>query len=323
MSQFGPRWPDVVGQRILTIFSYLLRVFSYFAYCHSLFRLCRLGWNILTLIIKRSILILEMARRQRRNQVADVAALQRQLDNLTINNRTQPVARRKRRNRARRGRNNGMFDTNAMMVTAPVSGGGIVSRNLPPQINTSGQVTIVRNCELIYLVGAAAGRIPLAPFQTTWLEGVASSYSKWRWNKLRLIYIPSCGTSTTGNIVFGLGYDFQDSAPPSLLAASQSFHSVTTVPWAGFEGSHLLNDDTFAKPGPGSVCVDFDVNRQALMWYTHCTAATFPATAADKNQYCPAYLDVTLSGPAVTGFGQLFIKYEAALIEPIAFIDNQ
>lgn len=266
-----------------------------------------------------------MARRRRQSQVADIASLQQQIDNLTISNRPNQVGkRRKKRNRARsRRNNNGMFDTNAMMVAAPAAGGGVVTRNLPPQVNTYGQVTIVRNCELISIVGASSGRIPLAPFQTTWLEGVASSYSKWRWMKLRLIYIPSCGTSTTGNIVFGLGYDFQDSAPPSVLTASQSFHSVTTVPWAGFEGSYLLNDDSFQRPGPGSVCVDFDVNRQAQMWYTHCTAATFPTTAADKNQYCPAYLDVTLSGPAVTGFGQLFIKYEAALIEPIAFIDNQ
>lgn len=255
--------------------------------------------------------------------MADLATLTHRLENLIIENKPNQNGKKKR-NRNRKRRSNDMFGVKAMQLDAPAAGTVVVSRNLAPNLSTRGNITMVCNSELISLIGGLAStRIPLAPFQTTWLNGVASSYSKWRWHKLRLIYVPSCSSSTAGTIVFGLGYDYQDSLPPSIGQATQSFHSVTTVPWAGYNGAYLLNDDAFVKPGPGTVALDLDVNRQTQPWYTYCTAATFPATAADRNQYAPAYLDVTLSGPAVTGFGSLFIKYEALLIEPIAFIDNQ
>lgn len=215
-------------------------------------------------------------------------------------------------------------------ITAPISGSSIVRRKLQiPKIITSNSSTFVCNTELANnVVGIALGafftvRESLYPPYVGWLSGVAVNYSKWRWVYLRAIYIPLCPTTTTGQVVLSLGYDFNDTVP-TLNTAQQAYRSVSTPPWGGFEGTMLMNSPQ-AKPGAGSVVVDVDTSRfgsgSALTYYRFVNQTTFgAANANDKNIYCPAYLDYsTFGGPAVQAtFGNIYWEYCIELIEPIA-----
>jgi len=116
-----------------------------------------------------------------------------------------------------------------------------------------------------------------------------------------------------------LGYDANDATPGSVTEAQTAYRATTQPVWGGYEGSYLLNADTFPVPSSGSVYVDLDVGRAEEAYYPIVTQATFNAAAAGiQNTYQPAYLDtVTQGGPTLaTSIGTIFAKYEVELIEP-------
>jgi hypothetical protein len=232
----------------------------------------------------------------------------------------------------KRRRSGTVARNNSYSVTAPSAGSVVVNRQFStPQIRTMGSSTYVRNTEPIQsITTAAAGafltlRATLIPSNIPWARGVASNFSRWRWNYLRFIYIPNCPTTTSGEIVMGLGYDFSDTAPTSVVDTQLCYNSVTSPYWAGYEGANLMNNFGAAKT-MGCVTVDVDVRRLGAnsgnQFYRYMGITTFNALANknDQNIYSPGYLDISLLGgpAAATNVGTIFAEYVLELIEPVS-----
>jgi len=232
-----------------------------------------------------------------------------------------------RRRNLKRKRNSGDGRSTSFVMEVPASGSGLYRRSRMPNLRSTSDSAMVDNCEVVNNVNTAAlgafatTRVPLHNAQPNWLAGVSGNFSKYRWRAARLIYIPSCPTSTPGSVVMNLGYDFSDTSPASLGAAQSNYRSVTSPQWGGYNGSELL-DTNVRRPLPaGSVCLDLDINRMPLSWYPCVVSqAVFNGfTSVVKNTYCPAYVDVsTLGGNATaTLIGNVFLHYVCELIEPV------
>jgi hypothetical protein len=222
----------------------------------------------------------------------------------------------------KRARREAPFDIRAHEVLPPVSGGVVVQRNTVPRITTTSTRTVVHNTEAFTNTTGSvvfnSGRFNIVPSALTWLNVIGSAYSKYRWLRVRLIWIPSTGTTNTGQVVGALGYDSNDTGPANIIAAQQVYKAITTPPWAGYGGSYLLNDESFPKVSPESVAIDVDTTRFIQPWYPFATAAALAAAnGVERNVLNPVYLDVSTSGNvAAVVVGTWFAKYSIELIEP-------
>lgn len=218
----------------------------------------------------------------------------------------------------------------ASPITIPAAAGVIVRRTNVPRFLSSPTGTIVCNTELYATVNGAIGGIFnlsrgfLIPGFMPWVSGVSINYSKWRWRRLRLIYIPTSSTATSGQIVLALGFDQTDTTPGGVAATQAAFRSETTPPWGGVGGIGALNDDSFTAKPPQSVILDLDTSRLTLPWYPYTNSTNFLALSpSDRNSFSPAYVDIAQLGLTTTGaVGSIFAKYEVELIEPISATIN-
>jgi hypothetical protein len=219
-------------------------------------------------------------------------------------------------------------------VRPPISGSAIVRKGVyPPRIESKGLSTFVRNTEQLTSpqtigVGFGSARSLLTPGNVTWLSGIADCFNKFRWHFLKLIYIPTCPTTTQGQLAMALGYDVVDASPTLMIQTQQMYNSVTCPAWAGFDGCNDLNQYSTTR-SPGSVSVQLDCTRLGgpsgdAFYRTISNLALGALSAAEQNIYVPAYIDVsTFGGPvAVNTIGTLFIEYIVEFIEPTVPILN-
>lgn len=219
--------------------------------------------------------------------------------------------------------NRGRGGVVATAVSAPASGGIISSRRRVPSVSSNGVGTIVKNTEAFIDINSAAlgafsvSASAIIPTTPSWLAGLADLYSKYRWKRLRFVYIPGCPTSTQGNAAVSIAYDRLDASPASLVAMQQSYRALTFPPYAGFDGAMALQ--TFNNVA-GMVVMDVDVSRVDKNWYPVIAPAALAALPANiQNPYVPATLYTgSVNGPAVaTYFGTFYIQYEIEFIEPV------
>lgn len=170
----------------------------------------------------------------------------------------------------------------------------------------------------------AAGVINLVPHSFPWLNGMAANFSKWKWRKLRFIYIPACPTNTPGQMALSFQYDVMDTTPTT-LGQMAMMNGFTNGPyWLGGEGAVMLKSSKHPIV-PGAIVSVFDVKRQSKPWYEYITSTDFLALVAvptvgpaGANAYSPGnVVSASAGGPAtvVTG-GNLYVQYEIELIEP-------
>nr|UHS72290.1 MAG: hypothetical protein 4 [Regressovirinae sp.] len=222
------------------------------------------------------------------------------------------------RNRSRNNRNAGAF-----AVAPPVATGMVVSRRSVPKINSVGSSTIVRNTEAFVDITSTALGVysiqpqAMIPGNPTWLAAIADLYSKYRWRKLRLVWVPSCPTTTQGSCGIAISYDRIDAAPTSMVALQQSYKAITFPPYAGYNAAMALQ--TFGNV-EGMVAFDVDVTRFDKAWYPVIQNATLAGFASNiQNPYVPCtMLFGAANGPAAaTFFGTWYVQYEVEFIEPI------
>nr|AIR95672.1 coat protein [Olive mild mosaic virus] len=208
-------------------------------------------------------------------------------------------------------------------LVAPIAGSVVYSRPRVPQIRTNQMSTIVVNTELVANITlAAVGAFsftaqPLIPSFGSWLASIADLYSKWRWIRCSVIYIPKCPTTTQGSVVMAIVYDAQDTVPTTRTQVSQCYQSITFPPYAGYGGASALNSNS---SGGESLVSTLDTNRVDKKWYSTIGNAAFTAlTSIDKNQFCPATALIAGDGGpvAATAVGDVFMRYEIEFIEPI------
>lgn len=233
--------------------------------------------------------------------------------------------RRRRRRRVRSG--NVASNGSTTMVSAPSAGSALVRRAAQvPRMLTSGEATRVCNTEMISAItnplAFAQGDVYMHPAFFPWLKTVAAGFSKWRWIRLRFIYIPVCPTNTAGQLVLGLAYDVSDNAPTTSVQLQQAYKSVTSPVWAGFEGSALMNNmDARTQAFPGAVALDVDTARLGTPYYrfqsnTDILAMSLP----EQDVFVPGRIFFAREGGVATPVtvGNLFAQYEVELIEPVA-----
>lgn len=240
----------------------------------------------------------------------------------------------KRNQKQRNRRRSSTLD--AEHVSVPAAGAAITRRTRIPRIMSQGVRTIVCNTEAVNTADVtntlayATFGIPMGAFRYPWLAGIAQNYSKWRWLKLRYVYVPQCPTTTNGQVILSLSYDHTDANPANAAAQQQMYHAITSPFWAGWQGSMLLNNpNTPASSVPGSVTVDVDVarlgNSASLSYFRFISLADFGAlSTSDQNLYSGGNLFVgTEGGVAVpVKVGSLFVEYEIELIEPVNPVMN-
>jgi hypothetical protein len=166
--------------------------------------------------------------------------------------------------------------------------------------------------------GFTSVTVPLVPSQTNWLKGVASSFSKFRWIRLRVFYIPAVGTSISGRIAASLVYDGADLAPSSVSNIIAGFRATFGPVWAGQSGFDSSNPFTGHSD---MVHLDLDCSRSAKRYYPYIGLAAYNAlSSADKNIYNPATLLIGSDGIAGVSstVGSFYLSYEVELLEPVA-----
>lgn len=235
--------------------------------------------------------------------------------------------RRRRNPIARNIRQNGLgnqLSSGGGVVYAPVSA-GVVTRPLVPKFTMRGDSTIVTNTELLNnQTLAAAGAFnttnsALIAAAPSWLAQIADLYSKFRWIKCTIIYVPKCPTTTSGSICMSLVYDRNDAAPTTRTQLSQTYKAINFPPYAGFDGAVFLNS-TGGQGAQTALYIDVDVTKLDKPWYPTISSAAFAALGVlDQNQFCPVSLVVASDGGpvAATPAGDVFIKYVVEFIEPI------
>jgi hypothetical protein len=271
-----------------------------------------------------------MAKNRTRNNIVSVLrSEERQMEIDNRNGKRIFVGRQKKYRQpvANYIRQNGLgnsLSANGASVVVPVSG-GIVTRPMVPRFNMRGDSTIVTNTEILNnQTLAAAGAFntsnsALIAAAPSWLAQVADLYSKYRWLKCTLIYVPKCPTTTSGSVVMALTYDRNDAAPTTRAQLSQSYKAINFPPYAGYDGAVFLNS-TGGQGSQTALYVDLDVTKLDKPWYPTISSAAFAALGVlDQNQFCPASLVVASDGGpvAATPAGDVFIKYTVEFIEPI------
>lgn len=155
---------------------------------------------------------------------------------------------------------------------------------------------------------------------TGFLAGIASNFSKWRWIKLRLIYIPECTDETPGTINFGLLFDAADLAPTTGNQMSMMSGFTTTRMSNGFAGASALDHPNMVI-SKEAIYVDVDCTKFAQRWYPFINTAGLASltVASDINMYSPARLVyLRQNGPAtdVAG-GTIYAQYDIELASPV------
>lgn len=191
------------------------------------------------------------------------------------------------------------------------SGGMIVS-------NTEELSSVVTSATaLAYSVKTA----PLIPGNMLWLGGVSRSFSKFRWIKLRLFYLPVVGTTTAGRIAMSLLYDGTDLAPASMSAIIAGNRATFGPLWAGQSGFDSTNP--FANHSD-MIHLDLDCSKLSKRYYPFTTGESYNALdLPDRTIYSPADVVVGTEGAATSQtVGSLYVSYEIELLEPVTYSVN-
>lgn len=158
----------------------------------------------------------------------------------------------------------------------------------------------------------------LIPSLVPWLNGIASSFSKFRWTRVRLFCLPAVGTGVSGRLAFSLLYDTNDNSPSNMRQIISGNRATFGPVWAGQSGFDSTNP--FANHSD-MVHLDLDCSKLGNRFYPYATQTSFQAmSATDKNIYSPAQVIVANEGVTAVSsvIGSIYISYEVELLEPVA-----
>jgi hypothetical protein len=206
-------------------------------------------------------------------------------------------------------------------ISPPNSAMVIRTRAGTPQMQTVNDTMILSNSEILGAVNIvsnayATTRFPLAPYQTAFLYGTGSNFQRYRFEMLRIVYIPSVPTTTAGSVYLSFGSDHRDLAPVNSNNQMISSGATTCPVWAGYEGGSALSHTGIIN---NAIALDFPVQLRAGFQYGVITGGGFTALPRqDMNDYAPGYLDVGTNGSTISGtVGQVYMVYKVKFWMPI------
>nr|UHS71555.1 MAG: putative coat protein [Barnaviridae sp.] len=222
----------------------------------------------------------------------------------TVNRRNavnpQQVVVRPRRNRPRRRRANNNISFPVPQAISSLLVGG------RPRYRATGSNLCVSNHEVLReVLGTTSFGVVYTmciPAAFTWLRGIATSFSRYRWNKLSFRWVTSSPTSQAGTVAMGALYEWTDtnrvlSGMNQMLSLA---HSFMTPVWGGPNGVI------------GSVT--FDPTRWSKPWYCY----NVPTEKEGFDEFVPAWL-VLATQTQVNGqsIGHIICEYEIEFLDPV------
>jgi hypothetical protein len=186
-----------------------------------------------------------------------------------------------------------------------------VRRTTPKMRGTKGVIrithkellTTVRNSSTIdvqhtFTTGHSIFNVNAASSTTfPWLSSIASSYDYYRFKKVRLVYVPLCGTNTVGRVMLGYDPDSTDTIPPDRSSLSSYACSSESAPWS-------INT------------LDLKLTDTAKWYYNDNSSVgssfTYAGALVDQGQVFAA----AWGGADTNYVGEVYVLYDVELKEP-------
>lgn len=179
----------------------------------------------------------------------------------------------------------------------------------------------IRNSEIwttMNFTGAAEGYIliPVSCYGPAWLDVLSQSYSKFKFKKFAVSFVPSCSTTTSGVVAIGCGFDMAD----NVAVNTAGYQRTPATAAGGFTNSVQLWKPSSISPVWGASRVEFPQARftenriaTAVDWDS---LATTTAAGRDRNWFADGYIVVATDGPVSTALGRVMVEYEVELFNP-------
>jgi hypothetical protein len=129
-------------------------------------------------------------------------------------------------------------------IAAPVAVTRIIRGSRPKFIRSKGAVTITHrelvgqfnNSAALVVNGTVGGTIyklnPSNGILFPWLQSIASNFDQYKFDNVRLSYVPLCATTETGRVALYFDKDSQDPLPADRVELANMPHLSETAPWA-------------------------------------------------------------------------------------------
>lgn len=191
------------------------------------------------------------------------------------------------------------------MVAAPVAMARSVTSRAP-RISplTNGDCRVTHREYIADVLGTVAygyASRPVNPGQAEvfpWLSQIAQRFENYRFNSLRFLLEPLCGTTSTGSVILALDFDSADGPPLSKVEAMSFRASARGAPWEEMQIS--------------AQSVDLHKLPQHFV-----SSTNFLAANLDVKMYNVANLIVATQGQASTApVSELYVEYDVTLLTP-------
>lgn len=131
-----------------------------------------------------------------------------------------------------------------------------------------------------------------------WLSGIATRFETYRFNSLRFIYEPQCGTDNEGTAMIAVDFDAVDPPPVDKLQFMTYDGAVRSPPW-------------FASV---YACAPYNLHKYKEYYITN--SLSTPTSTDEKTYYVGNLYVATQSQSAPFTAGELYVEYECVLSTP-------
>jgi hypothetical protein len=197
-------------------------------------------------------------------------------------------------------------------LVAGVSNNVQVTRSQPKYVYSQGSVRIVHKelvCNVVnstgiqstistvsgssvYQVNAGSGNA------FPWLSQIAANYDRYRFKRLRLVYVPLCPTTEAGRVTMCYDVDSTDPIPLDRQSISNYHCSSEGAPWA-------------------TQYLDCKLSDNSKWYYTDASGVnTLSASPLNANLDQGQFFAVTYSGSSNTSVGEIYALYDVELTDP-------
>jgi hypothetical protein len=187
-------------------------------------------------------------------------------------------------------------------VAAPIAISRVIRGSKPKFIRSRGAVTVSHR-ELIgqfnstsplVVNGGVGGNLyrvnPSNPLLFPWLQSISTNFDQYKFDNLRLQYVPMCATTETGRVALYFDKDSEDPEPVDRIELANMAHLTETAPWC--EASLQIPVDNIKRYMNDNSTADLKL--------------------IDLGQVGIA----TYGGPGTNVVGDLFIHYTVTFFEP-------
>lgn len=142
-----------------------------------------------------------------------------------------------------------------------------------------------------------------------WLAGIATRFETFRFNSLRFIYEPQCGTDNEGTVMMAVDFDAVDLPPVDKLQLMTYDGAIRSPPW--FAGVYE--------------CAAYNLHKYKEYFITN--SLTTPLSTDEKTYFVGNIYVATQSQSASFTAGELYVEYDVVLSTPqlstISYVDGK